>query len=162
MDMGLEIERKFLTRSSEYKGLATGSTHIAQGYICNVPERTVRVRLRDDQGFITIKGRGNASGTSRFEWEKEISPEDAEALLGIAEPGIIDKTRYLVPNTDGRHLWEVDVFHGENEGLVMAEIELESENEAFDVPSWIGEEVTGDERYYNAYLARHPYKDWGK
>jgi CYTH domain-containing protein len=160
--MGLEIERKFLTRSSEFIGLATGYTHIAQGYICNVPERTVRVRIRDDQGFITIKGRGNASGTSRFEWEKEISPEDAEALLGIAEPGIIDKTRYLVPNTDGKHLWEVDVFHGENEGLVMAEIELESENEAFDVPFWIGEEVTGDERYYNAYLARHPYKDWGK
>ena len=158
--MGLEIERKFLTRSSEFIGLATGSTHIAQGYICSVPERTVRVRLRDDQGFITIKGRGNASGRTKFEWEKEISPEDAEALLGIAEPGIIDKTRYLVPNTDGRHLWEVDVFHGDNEGLVMAEIELKSEDESFDVPSWIGEEVTGDERYYNAYLAKHPYKEW--
>ncbi|MEE3430719.1 MAG: CYTH domain-containing protein [Candidatus Cryptobacteroides sp.] len=160
--MGLkEIERKFLVKNNEYKALAVGAVQIKQGYISSVPERTVRVRIRDDQGFITIKGHGNASGTSRFEWEKGIAPEDAQALLGIAEPGIIDKTRYLVPNTDGKHIWEVDVFHGEDEGLVIAEIELGSEDEAFDKPAWIGEEVTGDERYYNAYLAKNPFKNWG-
>lgn len=158
--MGLEIERKFLTRSDEFKRLATGAEHIAQGYLCSVPERTVRVRVMDDEGFITIKGIGSVSGASKFEWEKKISAEDAHALLGLAEPEIIDKTRYLIPNTDGKHLWEVDVFHGSNDGLIMAEIELGSEDESFDRPDWLGEEVTGDERYYNAYLAKNPYKNW--
>ena len=120
----------------------------------------MRVRVRGDRGYLTIKGPVGLSGLSRFEWEKEITKEEALALLQLAEPGRIEKTRYLVKNTDGIHTWEVDVFHGDNEGLVMAEIELGSENDTFDKPSWIGEEVTGNPRYYNSYLMKHPYKGW--
>ena len=125
-----------------------------------MPQRVVRVRVKGKKGYITIKGEADASGVSRFEWEKEIPLEEAEALLKLAEPGIIDKTRYLIKNTDGRHTWEVDVFHGENEGLVMAEVELSDENDPFDKPEWLGKEVTGDKRYYNSYLSKNPYKTW--
>ena len=157
--MAQEIERKFLV-DGDFKKEAYSSVRITQGYLSSVPQRVVRVRVKCDKGYITIKGEADASGVSRFEWEKEISWQDAQSLLQLAEPGIIDKTRYLIKNTDGRHIWEVDVFHGENEGLVMAEIELESENDTFDKPHWLEKEVTGDKRYYNSYLSKHPYKTW--
>ncbi len=154
-----EIERKFLV-SGEFRQYATSASEIAQGYISSQSGRTVRVRIRDDKGYLTIKGPGNASGLSRFEWEKEITAEEARALMTIAEPGVIEKTRYLVPNADGIHTWEVDVFHGASEGLVMAEIELSSEDDTFDRPAWLGKEVTGDRRYYNSFLSKRPYTEW--
>lgn len=157
--MAQEIERKFLV-AGDYKSEAYASVRITQGYLSRLPERVVRVRIKGDKGFITIKGTTNDTGLSRFEWEKEIPLADAQSLLKLAEPGVIDKTRHLIKNTDGRHIWEVDEFHGDNEGLVMAEIELESENDLFDKPSWLGKEVTGDKRYYNAYLSENPYKTW--
>ena len=155
--MALEIEMKFLVRGP-FKADAFQAVRITQGYLSSAPERTVRVRVKGDKGFLTIKGKGNASGAARFEWEKEIPVEEAKALLELAEPGVIDKTRYLVKNTDGKHIWEVDEFHGANEGLIVAEIELDDENEPFDKPAWLGEEVTGDPRYYNSMLSRHPYQ----
>ena len=154
-----EIERKFLV-GGDFKTQAFKATPIKQGYLSSVPERLVRVRLKGDQGFITIKGKADETGLSRFEWEKEIAKEDALALLALCEPRMIDKTRYLVKNTDGKHTWEVDVFHGDNEGLILAEIELDSEDEAFDKPTWLGKEVTGDDRYYNSMLMKNPYKNW--
>lgn len=157
--MAQEIERKFLV-AGDYKSEAYASVRITQGYLSRVPERVVRVRIKGDKGFITIKGTTNDTGLSRFEWEKEIPLADAQSLLKLAEPGVIDKTRHLIKNTDGRHIWEVDEFHGDNEDLVMAEIELESENDLFDKPSWLGKEVTGDKRYYNAYLSENPYRLW--
>ena len=155
--MGLEIERKFLVKG-DYKTDASKSTRITQGYLSSVPERTVRVRLKGDKGYLTVKGAGNKSGASRYEWEKEIPAEEAKELLQLCEPGIIDKTRYLVPH--GNHLFEVDEFHGANAGLVLAEIELANEGEYFERPAWLGEEVTGDERYYNAMLSKNPYTNW--
>ena len=157
--MAKEIERKFLV-DGDFKKEAYDAIRITQGYLSSMPQRVVRVRVKGDKGYLTIKGEADASGVSRFEWEKEIQLEEAEALLKLAEPGIIDKTRYLIKNTDGRHIWEVDVFHGENEGLVMAEIELSEENDPFDKPEWLGKEVTGDKRYYNSYLSKNPYKTW--
>jgi CYTH domain-containing protein len=126
-----------------------------QGYICSDPDRTVRVRVRGDKGFLTIKGRGSEDGLSRYEWEKEIPVSEAFELMALCGSGVIDKTRYLVPF--GKHTYEVDVFHGANEGLVLAEIELSDEQEAFEKPSWLGEEVTGDVRYYNSMLSLHPF-----
>ncbi len=158
-NMAQETERKFLV-TGDFKAHATGHTRITQGYLCSVPERTVRVRLRGGKGYITIKGIGNASGATRFEWEKEITAAEAQALLQLAEPGVIDKTRYLVRAADGVHTWEVDEFHGDNAGLTVAEIELASEDEEFDMPAWLGAEVTGDPRYYNAALSRTPYRRW--
>ncbi len=155
----IEIERKFLV-TGEFKPLAVSSSHIAQGYIASGNGRTVRVRIRDDKGFLTIKGPAGKAGLARFEWEKEIPREEAEALMSICEPGIIEKTRWLVPADDGRHTWEVDVFEGENEGLVMAEIELNSEDETFKKPHFIGKEVTGDRRFYNSHMRRYPFKLW--
>lgn len=152
-----EIERKFLV-SGEFRSHAFSSTRICQGYLSSAKGRTVRVRIAGDKAFITIKG--PVQGLSRFEWEKEIPMDDAQALLEICEPGVIDKTRYLVRNTDRTHVWEVDEFHGENEGLVVAEIELHSEEDTFDKPSWIGEEVSGDRRYYNSSLISNPYSKW--
>lgn len=157
--MGQEIERKFLVRG-EFKSSARKAMRISQGYLSSVPERTVRVRVRDNQGFITVKGKSDICGVSRFEWEKEISVDDALALLGLCEPGVIDKTRYLVDYAG--HTFEVDEFYGDNEGLVMAEIELSCEEEAFEKPDWLGDEVTGDSRYYNAALTKNPYKNWEK
>ena len=155
--MAQEIERKFLV-SGEFKSLATKALTIKQGYLCANAGRTVRVRVRDNQGVLTIKGRSDAAGLSRFEWEKEISAQDAESLLLLCEPGIVDKTRYLVDFAG--HTFEVDEFHGENQGLVMAELELVSEDEPYQRPEWLGEEVTGDRRYYNAYLSKHPFTTW--
>lgn len=152
-----EIERKFLV-AGDFRGEVSGASRIKQGFLSSVPGRTVRVRVRGDKGYLTVKG--PAQGLTRFEWEKEIPAEEAELLLRLCEPGMIDKTRYLVPSTDGRHTWEVDEFHGDNEGLVVAEIELSSEDETFERPAWLGAEVTGDRRYYNSCLIRHPYKDW--
>ena len=160
--MAQEIERKFLV-SGEFKSLATSHSRIVQGYISSARGRTVRVRIRDDKGYLTIKGASNASGTSRYEWErelplKELPLAEAEELMKLCEPGIIDKTRYLVRS--GKHVFEVDEFYGENEGLVVAEIELESEEESFVKPDFIGKEVTGDVRYYNSQLMKKPYKTW--
>ena len=154
--MALEIEKKFLV-TGDFKAESYKAVRITQGYLSSAAERTVRIRVKGDRGFITIKGVTNASGAARFEWEKEIPVEDAKALLELAEPGVIDKTRYLVKNTDGRHVWEVDEFHGNNEGLIVAEIELADENEPFDKPAWLGEEVTGDPRYYKSMLAKKPF-----
>ena len=157
--MAQEIERKFLV-CGDFKKEAYGSVRITQGYLSSVPQRVVRVRVKGEKGYITIKGAADETGVSRFEWEKEISLQDAQSLLQLAEPGIIDKTRYLINNTDGKHIWEVDEFHGDNEGLVMAEIELENENDLFDKPEWLGKEVTGDNRYYNSYLSKNPFNIW--
>lgn len=156
--MAQEIERKFLVRGP-FQDQVERSTRIVQGYLSSVPERTVRVRIKGDKGFLTIKGIGNASGASRFEWEREITPLEAEQLLAICEPGVIDKVRHLVKA--GAHTFEVDEFHGENAGLVVAEVELTAEDEAFARPVWLGEEVTGDARYYNAMLMKQPYTTWG-
>lgn len=154
----IEIERKFLVTSNAFKTDAFSQNKIAQGYLSSVPERTVRVRIKGDKGFVTVKGISSDSGMSRFEWEKEIPVDEAENLLKLCEKGIIDKIRFNV--TIGNHTFEVDEFHGENEGLIIAEIELNSENEAFEKPNWLGEEVTNDKRYYNSYLSNHPFKNW--
>lgn len=154
----VEIERKFLVTNQDFITQSNASFRIVQGYLNSNPERTVRVRIKGDKGFITIKGKGNESGLTRFEWEKEISISEAEALLHLCEKGVIDKTRYNVQFEN--HLFEVDVFFGENEGLIVAEIELQSETETFAKPDWLGEEVTSEEKYYNAYLSQHPFKTW--
>ncbi|SEP89223.1 CYTH domain-containing protein [Flavobacterium urocaniciphilum] len=153
-----EIERKFLVNSLDFIAEAKQTQKIVQGYLNSNPERTVRIRIKDQKGFITIKGQGNDSGTTRFEWEKEIDVKEAEALILLCESGVIDKTRYLIPI--GNHTYEVDIFEGENKGLVMAEIELSHENEVFDKPEWLDEEVTNDERFYNAYLSKKPFTTW--
>lgn len=158
--MALEIERKFLVKGEAFKREAFKALSVTQGYLSSVSERIVRVRMKGDKGYITIKGKSDTTGIARFEWETEISPEDARSLLKLSEPSVIEKTRYLVKNTDGKHVWEVDEFHGDNEGLVVAEIELSDENEPFDKPSWIGREVTGIARYYNSSLKRYPFKNW--
>ena len=152
--MAKEIERKFLV-SGEFRQDSPESYRIMQGYICSDPGRTVRVRVRGDMGFLTIKGRSSEDGLSRYEWEKEIPVSEALELMNLCVSGVIDKTRYLVPC--GNHTYEVDVFHGANEGLVLAEIELADEQEMFEKPSWLGEEVTGDMRYYNSMLSLHPF-----
>lgn len=155
--MSKEIERKFLV-IGDFKSQAFRSERITQGYLSSVPERTVRVRIKGNEGFITIKGLSNASGLTRYEWEKEIPVDEARELLQLSEPGMIDKSRYLVQV--GKHVFEVDEFYGENQGLIIAEIELQSEDEPFEKPEWLGEEVTGDPRYYNAMLSKKPYKSY--
>ena len=155
--MGQEIERKFLV-VGDFKKEAFKETRIIQGYLSSVPERTVRVRIKGEQGFITVKGIGNSTGVSRFEWEKEIPISEIESLLLICEPGIIDKTRYEVKISN--HIFEVDEFHGENQGLVIAEVELKYENEFFAKPTWIGLEVTGNNKYYNNMLVKKPFLKW--
>ncbi|GAB1417877.1 CYTH domain-containing protein [Bacteroidales bacterium] len=155
--MAQEIERKFLVEG-DFRSAAIKSTRITQGYLSSVPERTVRVRIKGDKGFITIKGIGSASGASRYEWEKEIPVSEVDDLLTICEPGVIDKTRFLVKV--GAHTFEVDEFYGDNEGLIVAEVELIAEDESFERPVWLGKEVTGDVRYYNSMLMKQPYKTW--
>ena len=158
---GLEIERKFLVRTGcDFKSQAYAHDRIKQGYICSGRGRTVRVRLRGGRGYLTIKGPSADGGLSRYEFEKEITPEEAEQLFCLCEPGIIDKTRYLVRSHSG-HTFEVDEFYGENEGLIVAEVELQSPDEPFDQPDFIGEEVTGDRRYYNSHLRENPFSVWG-
>ena len=162
MAMQIETERKFLVTDDGYKKEAETSYRIRQGYLAHDSGRTVRVRIRDDKGFLTIKGPSIIPG-SRPEWEKEISLQEAEDLFGMCKPGRVDKTRWIVPaKVPGQvdRYFEVDEFHGENEGLVMAEIELGNLDEPFERPSWLGREVTDDERYYNGYLARKPFKTW--
>ncbi len=149
-----EIERKFLVKYF-HPDMAVSSDRIVQGYLSSVPERTVRIRTKGDKAYITIKGKGKIS---RFEWEKKIAVSEAEQLLLLCEPYIIDKTRYYVPFQN--HTFEVDIFHGINEGLVVAELELNDENETFETPEWLGEEVTSEEKYYNAVLSKRPYKEW--
>ena len=154
----LEIERKFLVTSDSYKKEAFTKKRIIQGYLSSNPERTVRVRIKENKAYLTIKGNSNASGMSRFEWEKEISVDEANNLLLLCEKGVIDKTRFEVKV--GNHIYEIDEFYSENEGLEMAEIELQSETELFEKPDWLGEEVTNDNRYYNSYLSKNPFKNW--
>jgi CYTH domain-containing protein len=158
--MAMEIERKFLVVGDDYRRQAYASDHITQGYICSGHGRTVRVRLRGDRGYLTIKGPSLDGGLSRYEFEKEITSEEAEQLFKLCEPGVIDKTRYLVKSPDGRHTFEVDEFYGDNEGLVLAEVELGAADEPFKKPDFIGAEVTGDRRYYNSHLRQYPYCLW--
>ncbi len=157
-NMAQEIERKFLVKSEDFKREAYKETRIIQGYLSSVPERTVRVRVKGEKGYITVKGVGSESGASRFEWEMEIPVKDVEDLLKICEPGVIYKTRYEIKAVE--HTFEVDEFYGDNNGLVVAEIELKSESEVFVKPHWLGEEVTGDARYYNSMLMKNPYTKW--
>jgi CYTH domain-containing protein len=152
-----EIERKFLVIDDSYRSLAYDKSEILQGYICSGHGHTVRVRTRGEKGYLTIKG-PSIDGISRFEWEKEITLQDARELFTLCRSGRIEKTRYLVPN--GKHTIEVDEFHGDNEGLVFAEIELSDVNETFELPPFLGDEVTGNQRYYNAYISKHPYSTW--
>ena len=156
--MALEIERKFLVRDDSYKQLATSHSRIIQGYICSGQGRTVRVRLRDEKGYLTIKGPSRDGGLSRYEFEKEITKDEALSLFTLCEPGIVDKIRWLVPSGD--HTFEVDEFFGDNAGLVVAEVELKSETDTYVPLPFIGEEVTGERKYYNSSLRTFPYKDW--
>ena len=162
--MHIEKERKFLVKDSRFKELSVKSYRIRQGYIAHQGGNTVRVRIRDNEGFLTIKGPSGNGGLSRFEWEKQIPLADAEELFLLCRGGSIDKTRYLVPagHAPAGKYFEVDEFYGDNAGLVMAEIELDAPDEAFGKPDWLGEEVTGDHRYYNSHLLDNPYRLWGK
>lgn len=152
-----EIERKFLLKNIDFLKDLKG-TRIIQGYLTTDKERTVRVRIKGEKAFLTIKGKSNHSGMSRYEWEKEITHQEAEQLLQLCLPGAIDKTRYEIPIE--MHTWEIDIFHGENNGLSLAEIELQSETESFSKPEWIDKEVTGDKRYYNSYISEKPFCEW--
>ena len=153
-----EIERKFLVISNSFLSESTTSYRIVQGYLNTDPERTVRIRIKGTKGYITIKGKGNASGTTRFEWEKEIPLSEAQSLLELCEKPIIDKIRYNVPVAN--HVFEVDVFAANNEGLVIAEVELSHEQQPYTRPDWLGKEVTGEVKYYNSQLSKKPYKEW--
>ncbi|HLV63739.1 CYTH domain-containing protein [Galbibacter sp.] len=154
----IEIERKFLVTSDAYKKQAITKTNIAQGYLSKHPERNVRIRIKGERAYITIKGASNSSGTSRFEWEKEIELEEGQSLLSLCERPIIAKYRYEVKS--GNHLFEVDEFLDDNQGLVIAEVELTHEDETFVKPNWLGKEVTGDPRYYNSQLSNIPFSKW--
>lgn len=154
----LEIERKFLVVSKAFENEAITQTRIVQAYLNSHPERSVRVRIKGEKGILTVKGKGSESGMSRFEWEREIPLQEAESLLPLCERGIIDKIRYEIPV--GNHIYEVDVFSKENDGLIVAEIELSSETETFVKPHWLGEEVTRQTKYYNSRLANLPFCKW--
>ncbi len=155
--MALEIERKFLV-CGDFRPFATAHHRMVQGYLCADGGRTVRVRLRDREGFLTIKGPSRDGGRSRYEWEQPLTMDDALSLLTLSATPLIDKVRWLVPV--GQHVFEVDEFHGENEGLIVAEVELSDPDEFFECPEWLGEEVTGDRRYYNSALTAHPFSKW--
>ena len=154
----IEIERKFLVRNKTYKEVAKTRKRIVQGFLNTDPKRTVRIRIIGAKAFITVKGISNKAGTSRFEWEKEIDVPGAEALLELCEETVIEKTRYGIPYKG--FVFEVDEFHGENEGLTVAEIELQDENDIFESPEWLGTEVTGEVKYYNSLLSKQPFKTW--
>jgi len=156
----IEIERKFHVTSDVFKDEASSEERIVQGFLSTHPERTVRIRVAGEFGYLTIKGKTIDSGTTRFEWEREISVEEAEDLLELCEPGVIEKRRYKIPV--GKHIFEVDEFLGNNKGLVVAEIELNSKEESFERPEWLGQEVTGDIKYYNSQLSKNPYSQWKK
>jgi CYTH domain-containing protein len=153
-----EIERKFLVKNDDFKTLSSEKHYIKQGFLSTNKKRTVRIRVKDDKGFLTIKGKSNKSGTTRLEWEKEINLLEAKQLLKICKKPIISKIRYIVPFQN--HVFEVDVFKKKNKGLVVAEIELTNEDQVFEKPDWLGKEVTGDKRYYNAVLQKNPFKKW--
>lgn len=156
--MAFEIERKFLVVSNQYKQVAYQKSYIKQGFLSSEKERVVRVRIKDDCGFLTIKGASNKSGTTRFEWEKKISLKEAQNLFNLCEQGIIEKYRYLIKVNN--HIYEVDYFLGQNKGLIVAEIELSNENELFEKPTWLGKEVTGEVKYYNSNLSKLPFCQW--
>jgi adenylate cyclase len=156
--MSIEIERKFLVKNLDFKTESFKKKNIKQGYLNSDKNRTVRIRVSDDKAFITIKGKSNTTGTSRFEWEKEIPFSEAEELLTLCEPYLIEKQRYLIKK--GTHTFEVDFFLGDNLGLIVAEIELDTENEKFTKPSWLAKEVTGELKYYNSSISKLPFKDW--
>ena len=156
--MAQEIGRKFLVLDDSFKHEAFSKSHIQQGYICSERGRTVRVRIRDERAYLTIKGPSLNGGLSRYEFEREIPLDDGLQMMQLCESGIIDKTRWLVKS--GPHTFEVDEFHGENAGLVVAEVELHHEDEPFEKPHFIGKEVTGDRRYYNSQLRANPYCNW--
>ncbi len=156
--MAIEIERKFLVKDNSYRQLSFSHSHIQQGYICSERGRTVRIRIRDNQGFVTIKGPSQDGGLSRYEFEQSIPLDDARHLLALCEPGLVDKTRWLVRS--GNYVFEIDEFHGDNDGLVMAEVELQSADDEPEMPHFIGREVTGDRRFYNSHLRANPYKNW--
>ncbi len=154
--MAQEIERKFLIKGEDWRKLAEGTSY-RQGYLSTVKERTVRVRTINDKGFMTVKG--ITVGATRAEYEYEIPADEANQMLDdLCEQPIIEKNRYKIPQ--GNFTWEIDEFGGVNEGLIVAEIELESEDQAFDKPDWVGEEVTGDPRYFNSNLIANPYTTW--
>jgi CYTH domain-containing protein len=154
----IEIERKYLVNSKGYRSLAYSKTHIIQGFLNSHPDRVVRIRIADDNAFLTVKGRSSSSGTTRFEWEKKIPVSEAELLLELCEKEILEKIRYCVKT--GNHIIEVDEFLGSNEGLVVAEIESENVNDNIEVPAWLGLEVTGDIKYYNSQLSKYPFNEW--
>lgn len=156
--MAIEIERKFLVTSTAYKKAAYNFYDMVQGYIAHEKGNSVRVRITNTEAVMTIKGPSDSKGMSRYEWNHQIPVEDAKELLKLSQGGVIEKRRYLVHS--GPHVFEIDEFYGDNEGLVIAEVELQSENETFEKPSFVGKEVTGDRRYYNAYLTINPYKSW--
>ena len=156
--MSLEIERKFLVKNEDFKKESYQKKQLQQGYLNSDKNRTVRIRVSDNTAFLTIKGKSNSTGTTRFEWEKEIDKMEAEQLLFLCEPSIINKTRFYIKAEN--HIFEVDEFYDDNKGLIIAEIELNSENELFKKPLWLGEEVTGDKRYYNSSLSKIPFKEW--
>ncbi len=156
--MSLEIERKFLVKNEDFKKEIYQKKQLKQGYLNSDKNRTVRVRISDDHAFLTIKGKSNSTGTTRFEWEKEIDVSEAERLLLLCEPSIIDKIRFYIKSE--HHIYEVDEFFGENKGLIVAEIELNSENESFKKPLWLVKEVTGDKKYYNSSLSKISFKSW--
>jgi CYTH domain-containing protein len=155
--MAIETERKF-TVTGNFGKDARNSTRITQGYLCADPGRTVRIRIAGDKAFLTIKGPSDEKLWSRYEFEQQIPLADGEELMKLCSSGVIDKVRHYVPV--GNRMWEVDVFHGNNEGLIIAEIELKSEHETIEIPEWVGEEVTTDRRYYNAMLSKTPYSQW--
>ena len=154
----IEIERKFLVVSENYKKNILSKHNIKQGYLCVEPKRSVRIRIIDKKGYITIKGNSSKDGLSRFEWEKEICKTDAEELIALCKSNIIEKTRFLIQYKN--NIFEVDEFHANNTGLIIAEIELNSKNQFFEKPAWIGEEVTGEKKYYNSQLIQTPYSKW--
>lgn len=156
--MSLEIERKFLVKNLDFKKEYTKKLYVKQGYLNSDSYNTVRVRITNEKAFITVKGKSNASGTTRFEWEKEILISDAEQLLLLSKTLLVEKTRYYIKNNN--LYFEVDEFHGNNQGLFLAEIELENEKQTFDKPDWLGEEVTGNYKYYNSYLSENPFSTW--
>ncbi|WP_430928646.1 CYTH domain-containing protein [Polaribacter marinivivus] len=156
--MNIEIERKFLVKNKDFKNLSYKEEVFKQGYLNSDKTRNVRIRVTNDKAFLTIKGASNASGTTRFEWEKEINRQEAEQLLLLCEPTIIEKKRYYIKNDD--LIFEVDEFYADNQGLILAEIELNSEHQKFKKPDWLGKEVTGNKEYYNSYLSKNPFKSW--
>nr|WP_298991271.1 CYTH domain-containing protein [uncultured Polaribacter sp.] len=156
--MNIEIERKFLVKNQDFKNLSYKEEVFKQGYLNSDKTRNVRIRVTNDKAFLTIKGASNASGTTRFEWEKEINRQEAEQLLLLCEPTIIEKKRYYIKNDD--LIFEVDEFYADNQGLILAEIELNSEHQKFKKPDWLGKEVTGNKEYYNSYLSKNPFKNW--